>query len=187
MSLTAAPELTCMPHASDVMQTTLINVFESMPANEVAHLLTDRRISGAPVVNEAGKVVGVISLFDLAARHPKHLDRAPASPGPSPLTGKPHYYGEVWFDYDGAAEYFGAFYADDDGFHGTAADLMSPTIIQVASTASLSEIVKVMLDEHVHRVLVTEGERVVGIVSTLDIMRFVPGLLELVRTLLPAE
>lgn len=51
--------------ASDVMIKDVVVVSESTPLKEVAKLFSERRITGAPVVNAAGELVGVISETDI--------------------------------------------------------------------------------------------------------------------------
>ena len=51
--------------ASDVMIKDVITVRESTPLKEVARLFSERKITGAPVVDEQGKLVGVISETDI--------------------------------------------------------------------------------------------------------------------------
>ena len=50
------------------------------------------------------------------------------------------------------------------------ADIMTPTVYSVDEEALVSEIASLMLDQHLHRVLVTRGEKVVGIVTTSDLL-----------------
>jgi CBS domain-containing protein len=51
--------------ASDVMITDVLTVAESMPLKEVAKLFGEKRITGAPVVNAQGELLGVISETDI--------------------------------------------------------------------------------------------------------------------------
>ncbi len=52
-------------HASDVMIKDVITVSEKTPLKEVTKMFSERRITGAPVVNEAGELVGVLSETDI--------------------------------------------------------------------------------------------------------------------------
>jgi CBS domain-containing protein len=49
----------------DVMTTAVVVVEESTPLKDVAQVLIDHGISGVPVVDDAGGVVGVVSEGDL--------------------------------------------------------------------------------------------------------------------------
>jgi len=51
--------------ASDVMIKDVVTVLESAPLKEVARMLSDKNITGAPVVNSLGELVGVISETDI--------------------------------------------------------------------------------------------------------------------------
>lgn len=52
-------------HASDVMIKDVITVSEKTPLKEVTKMFSERRITGAPVVNDAGELVGVLSETDI--------------------------------------------------------------------------------------------------------------------------
>ncbi|HLJ11402.1 MAG TPA: CBS domain-containing protein [Planctomycetaceae bacterium] len=51
--------------ARDVMTTNVITISSAMTVEEAIHILLLNGISGAPVVDESGKVVGIISEFQL--------------------------------------------------------------------------------------------------------------------------
>ena len=51
--------------ASDVMIKDVLTVAESTPLKEVAKLFGEKRITGAPVVNAQGELLGVISETDI--------------------------------------------------------------------------------------------------------------------------
>lgn len=53
---------------SEIMTPEVLTVPPTMPVRELSALLRERRITGAPVVDEAGRVVGVVSEFDLLSR-----------------------------------------------------------------------------------------------------------------------
>src|SRR5215203_5722911 len=52
--------------AADVMNPNVLMVQEDMTAGELASFLVESEISGAPVVDPTGRLVGVVSLTDLA-------------------------------------------------------------------------------------------------------------------------
>ncbi len=52
-------------YASDVMIKDVITVTESTPLKDVTRMFGENRITGAPVVNASGDLVGVISLTDI--------------------------------------------------------------------------------------------------------------------------
>lgn len=52
----------------EIMTTPVVSVRTDTATADIAELLTGRRISGAPVVDDAGNVVGLVSEFDLMSR-----------------------------------------------------------------------------------------------------------------------
>ena len=54
--------------AADVMTTRVISAPADLPVNEVAKLLLDNRISAVPVVDDDGRLPGIVSEGDLMRR-----------------------------------------------------------------------------------------------------------------------
>lgn len=52
----------------DIMSRYVVSVTEDTPVIEVARILAERRFSGLPVLDHDGRLVGVVSDFDLLAR-----------------------------------------------------------------------------------------------------------------------
>jgi predicted transcriptional regulator len=48
-------------------------------------------------------------------------------------------------------------------------------IRQVPVTASVAEAARLMVDEHIHRLVVTQGKEPVGIISSLDLLKVIAG------------
>lgn len=110
--------------ARDVMTGNVITIRPEMRTDDARALLLHYRIHGAPVTDDTGRLLGVVSLVDLAGR-----------------------------------------------FGGTVRDVMTAEAVSVSGDTPLREIAAVMLDRMVRRVIVTRGDRVVGIVSASDVMR----------------
>jgi CBS domain-containing protein len=53
---------------------------------------------------------------------------------------------------------------------------MTARVYTVTADASIAEVARTMVDGHVHRLLVAESDKLVGIVSTLDLMRSLASL-----------
>jgi CBS domain-containing protein len=139
---------------ADVMTKDIVAVAPDTDLATIAKLLTERRISGVPVVSGKGSAVGVVTLADLA-----DPDRKPSE-----------------------ATAFPVFYQIEDGWaaptvdskeprKGRAEDVMTPVAVSVESSTSLLEASRVMVEERIHRLLVVEDDLLVGIVSTLDLLR----------------
>lgn len=141
--------------ARDVMTQPAISVSPQAPLREVAALMLERRISGVPVVDRAGRVLGVVSEGDFLRRPEIESDR-PSSRWLR-LFASPQ---------DQARDYLKT--------HGrTAADAMSAPALTVAAEASLAAVARLMSANGVKRLPVLEDGRLVGIVTRADLLRAV--------------
>ena len=57
--------------AKDIMTSPVITIKADRSIEEVSDLLTDRMITGAPVVDDSGKLVGVVTLSDIVRNEPR--------------------------------------------------------------------------------------------------------------------
>ena len=60
--------------ARDLMTTDVLTVSQEMTVSELARFLSDNEITGAPVENGGGKVVGVVSVVDIARTDSEQAD-----------------------------------------------------------------------------------------------------------------
>jgi CBS domain-containing protein len=146
------------------MRRDVVTVSYAAPLSEIERVLTDHRISGAPVVDEAGALVGVVSLRDLIQRYSEDPDARPRR-GP----GFYHLSSEELLDDD-----FDSFEVPEES-EETAADVMTGGIYAVPADAGLATVAATMARHGVHRLLVTDGGAFVGLVGTLEILRALRG------------
>ena len=152
-----------MMTAKDVMNPTVITVGDTMTTQEVAAFLIEREISGAPVVDELGRLVGVVSITDIArvaAASLDEVDHRSASDFYRPDPGDPP-----------TLEDYGQRYVEEHGLN--IRDVMNPTVHAVDEDTKLAEVARVMIEGHLHRLLVTRGTDFVGIVTTMDLLRVI--------------
>ena len=144
----------------DLMSADIMTVADDMTTEEVARYLIEHEISGAPVVDEQGHLVGVVSMTDIG--------RSAAEAVASARTG---------FERDDvpetALEDYGPHDVEDRAV--TVRDVMTPAIHQVPVTASAAEVARRMVEHHVHRLVVTEGKEPVGIVTSMDLLKLIAG------------
>lgn len=136
-------------------------VSPDMHLEELVELLTIKGVSGAPVVNDQGTLIGVVSLSDVAqsavhrAPHGRYADFA-------------H---DLW-----CAELVADLEPVD--LRLQVEDIMNENPIDVEADSPLSEVVALILQLRVHRVIVVDQRRqVVGLISTIDLVRLLPDLL----------
>lgn len=151
--------------AKDVMTAELITAPSDLTVAELVDLLTENEVSGAPVVDEEGTPVGVVTLSDVARKATGHaavdLDRS-----------RPEFFLRGWEDRY-AVEEIRALRIEAESL--SVSSVMTERLFAVEEDAPLEEIARVMLSGHVHRVLVTRDGRLVGIVSSLDLLEAVFG------------
>lgn len=145
--------------AQDIMQTTVLTVSTNTPLAEVERLLSEHRISGVPVTEEAGHIVGVISIRDLIEHYSEDPGSRPSRGGFYNLSSE-----ELLED-------------DMDSFElpeesqETAGELMTAQVYTVAAEADLQEICRRMVKLNIHRILVEDHGKTVGLISTMDILK----------------
>ncbi len=143
--------------ARDVMNAEILTVTEEMTVHELAAFLTNHEISGAPVEDAQGRLVGVVSTTDVA--------RTAADGGGELPRGHPFFHGWEGLAPEDVAE----LNIEDGGL--LVSEIMTPTVFAVEVDAPVSHVARSMLDGHLHRLLVIERNRVVGIISTSDLLR----------------
>lgn len=119
-----------------------------------ARLFATRHITGAPVIDHTGQVLGVVSQTDLV-----DPDRSR-----SEASGHSGYYRVSEGQTDAVGEAVGS----EDGM---VADVMSANVLSIGPAAPLCEAIHSMVAEGVHRLLVADEGRLVGIISSMDVLR----------------
>lgn len=152
--------------ARDLMKTDVARLDSGTPVDEAISLLEADHISGAPVVDAGGRLVGVLSLSDLA--------RAKDAESEAPGSFRAEYYVPV----EGLDEEADDFalkdnYSPDALVSGTVAEWMSEDIVSVAPDDSLRVACKRMSERGIHRLLVIEKGSLVGILSSFDVVRWI--------------
>jgi len=145
--------------AADLMQKNVITASAAMSLRDLALLLEEEGIHGLPVVDSAGDPIGVVSLTDLATAITSETDQ---------LTPKRPYYSVMDEEID-LDEGYSAPDVDVD-VDLTVGDIMSTHIVKAGVDATAGELAKLMSEQRVHRVLITDGDRLVGIVSSTDVL-----------------
>ncbi len=146
--------------AADLMNPEVLTVPEDMTVRELARYLTDNEITGAPVEDVNGKLIGVVSVVDIASVASDTGDvRTERS--------NPDFYVRGWED-KLTPEEMRDFRVDNEDLQ--VGEIMTPTIFSVGEDATVAEVASVMLRGHLHRLLVTRDERPIGIVSSSDLL-----------------
>lgn len=151
--------------AKDLMKTNPVSIRRDAGIREALELLTDRGFGAAPVIDEAGRPVGVVSRTDILIheRECVHHARVPDSAGSRRDCSE-------WdlFPEPGWSDEFSIEVTD----RTTVGEIMTPAIFTVALDTPAREVVRRMLEMKVHHLFVSDGEMaLVGVISPLDVMR----------------
>jgi CBS domain-containing protein len=134
----------------DLMTTQVVTVGPGTPFKEIVARLAERRVSAVPVVDDAGRVLGVVSEADLLLK-----ERFPDPDQDIPL---------VWTKRRRLER--------EKAAGSTARDVMSVAVVSISPGATVTEAARRMHHANIKRLpVIGEGGRLVGIVSRSDLLK----------------
>lgn len=140
----------------DVMTEKVETVLYTASIQELSQLLDKLQVSGVPVVDADGNLVGVVSRTDIGSG-------VSDPPVASESAG-------------------GDLYQEDHplaGLEGAkVADLMTEAVVTVEPHTEVVALIQKMEEAGIHRVFVTSGEELVGVVSAMDLVRQLKKILQ---------
>jgi CBS domain-containing protein len=150
------------PPVSKVMAENPVILRDDMPVKEAVQLLLEKDISGVPVVDKNGKLVGVLSESDLIWKG----------------AGAPQDHFIIPPLFIGIADAF-VYLRDNKQFEEechkilakTVREAMTVNVVSISSTESMSSAAKLMLQKKVNRLPVVDGGVVVGVITRHDILK----------------
>jgi len=147
--------------AKDLMSAPAIAVQPETPLKEIVQILSERGIGTVPVVDGAGRVMGLIGWGELfpTTRYIKASDvRAPVL------------FKRV-IDLQTMAEHY------KHAAEKTAQDIMAPCPHCADVEDRVQELVKVMVEENLHMLPILNEDRLVGVLTRSDFIRFLAKVL----------
>ena len=142
--------------ARDIMNPEVVTVRADQSARELAELFLERNFSGAPVVDAAGKLIGIVTRNDLIFTKKKvRLPRSIAILDAFFLLDSPEKMKREMRKIAG----------------GRVGDICTPNPISVPPDAPLEEVATIMAERRVHTLPVLEDGKLVGVIGKTDIIR----------------
>ncbi len=139
--------------ARDIMSTKVVTVSPSTSVRDIAGLMVEKHVSGLPVLNDNGTLVGMVSEGDLLRR-------------PEIGTQK---HRRRWVSFfsgvDSQAREFTKSHALRAG------DVMTKQVIHVSEETPLGDVVGLMEKHNIKRLPVLSDGKLMGIVSRADLLR----------------
>jgi CBS domain-containing protein len=151
----------CAETAAELMTGQVVSIEQNAPLHQAVATLVDRGFGAAPVIDAAGRPVGVLSMTDVVI----HDRNAFAYARPVP-----EYY--LKSDLQAAiGEPAGGFQVEVAD-RTPVRDLMTPVVFSVRPDATARQVIEEMLQLRVHRLFVIDADGVlVGVVSMSDVLR----------------
>lgn len=128
--------------AEELMETNPVSLRAEASIEEALALLVDKGYAAAPVIDEAGQPIGVISRTDLLAHERESMARTRAGTAIPP------------------------------GGHGQVRDIMTPAVFSVVVDAPAEKVVAEIVGLNVQHLFVVDHDGIlVGVISALDVLR----------------
>ncbi len=146
-----------------IMSREVICLKPDMTLESLRAILLENGIGGAPVVDEIGHPIGIITTVDVVRDQHERGDTLEIE-------------GTVRLQTKG-----GVAYSPGPGFHlldpgSTVGDVMSKKVVTIPEATTIARAAELMAKNHVHRLpVVSEAGKVIGLVSSLDILAWISG------------
>ncbi len=148
--------------AADAMTPNPVSIAADATVSEAVVFLVERRISAAPVINEAGRPVGVVTEADIlrhTREHAEYLHPVPED------------------DFDRELTLGSGEHLDNGEFEvevpdvTRVRDIMNPVVYSVREATPIADVVRQLVRRRVHRLFVVDADdSLVGVITTLDLL-----------------
>jgi len=135
------------------MSVKVLTVSPSTSVRDLAAMMVEKHVSGLPVLNDSGKLVGIVSEGDLMRR-------------PELGTEK---HRRRWASFFAGTDEQAREFTKSHGLR--AGDIMTGQVTHVSESTPLSDIVELMEKHKIKRLPVLSQGKLVGIVSRIDLLR----------------
>jgi CBS domain-containing protein len=148
--------------AADLMTRHPVSIGADVPVKEAIAFLTDKGFSGAPVIDRAGRPVGVLSRSDILVHDREKVDYVPTVP---------EYYERSELATRSGENLMEGFQVENVD-PTCVRDIMTPVVFSVAPDTPVRRVVEDMVGLKVHRLFVVGPDGVlVGVISAIDVLR----------------
>lgn len=149
--------------AADLMTREVYTASLDWTLSQLSEFFTDHDISGAPVVDDNGVLVGTITLRDVVRYLGLHHREVPVHARPE-VAVRPLYGA---YNPEDLADLHLTEVADEP----TVRDLFTPAVYSVPEETPLDAVAESMRRGGIHRLFVNRGTELVGVISAVDLLR----------------
>ncbi len=170
-------------YARDIMQRDVPTIHRDESIEDLVRFLFKKRVTGAPVVDDSGQMVGIISEADVtkAANWAIISDKSRGY-----LAEQTKKMGFAMDTEEEQAEEMSEEEREhflkiklnffQELLHRPVSTIMTRNVITVKTSASLSEICRILADNRIHRLVVARDRKIFGMIEALDVLRAVSHL-----------
>lgn len=146
--------------AEDLMSVNPISIEAGASIREAIELMTEHNFRAAPVIDDAGRPIGVISQMDILLHNREH----------------------PWHRAEGDTDWILEGGKLPEGFseeivdRTTVEEIMTPFVLAVTPDTPAKTVVTQLLSQKVHHLFVVDDtETLIGVISSLDVLRRLEG------------
>ncbi len=146
--------------AYEIMTPSIKAVPQSWTMDRLARFLTDNEITGSPVTDDSGEIVGIATLKDITEFR-WNANRPDAD---KELTAE---------DQQEARRLRMVLFEEMGKVPVEVRDIMTPIVLSVDENTPVRDIANIMMSEHLHRIFITRESKITGIVTTYDMLKVI--------------
>ena len=146
--------------ARDIMTPSVKAVPQNWTMQQLAGFLTDNGITGSPVCDEDERIIGIVTLKDIAEFRWNQVNSETEKELSAEERDEARRLRQLMFDSMSRTPV-------------EVRDIMTPSVMSVDEATSVRTIADIMMAEHLHRIFVTKDESITGIVTTYDMLKLV--------------
>lgn len=146
--------------ARDIMTPSVKAVPQNWTMQQLAHFLTDNEITGSPVCDDDQRIIGIVTLKDIAEFRWNQANTEAENQLSPEERDEARRLKQLMFD--GMSR-----------MPVEVRDIMTPSVMSVEESTGVRTIADIMMAEHLHRIFVTENETITGIITTYDMLKLV--------------
>ena len=147
--------------AKNIMTRKVIVVKEDMMVNDLIDLFLEKKISCAPVLDRKKKLIGVVTKTDILGRFMDLDLDLTLKVGLKDILESPHPdLSELEVSSEPELK---------------VGQIMTPKPITAGENTTVEKLAEIMIKNGIHRLIIKKGGKIVGIVSTLDMLYHVAG------------
>ncbi|OGI01297.1 MAG: hypothetical protein A2Y25_00870 [Candidatus Melainabacteria bacterium GWF2_37_15] len=136
-------------YVKDIMTTDLVTIQENTTIRDAIKIFSSNEVSGLPVTNQDDELTGVLSASDILQNESVH----------------------TFYTLPYKKDFVLELIEDSKFFDQPVSTIMSEELYTIEPDATIARMAAIMYEKKIHRLLVTEYNKLIGIVTTFDLLK----------------